>query len=98
VNQVGFLNVTAKGAGTNPGTLTESNRLISQASTSIGTFTHRQIKQRRMVRDQLSRADRTVCHFSAAEHGEGFSVARLGGDREICTYRLPICVLEDAAA
>lgn len=44
--------------------------LTSQASTSTGTFTDRQIRQRGMVRDQLVRADRTVCHFSAAEPGE----------------------------
>lgn len=56
---------------------------------STGTFTDRQIRQRRMVRDQLLRADRTVCHFPAAEPGEGPYEAWYGGDRGISMYHLP---------
>jgi hypothetical protein len=39
----------------------------------MGTFRDRQIRQRRMVRDQLVRADRTVGHLPPGP----------GGDREI---------------
>jgi hypothetical protein len=68
-----------------PGTHNRGKRLTSQARTSTGTFTDRQIRQRRRVRDQLLRADRTVCHFagSGGDRGIGMHTIRLGSVADI---------------
>lgn len=46
-----------------------SQRTISQATAGLGTPMARRIRQRRTVRDQLSRADRTVRHLSSERAG-----------------------------